>query len=197
MSVPRMFRVALTGFVVLLATAPVSGCGGQHSANPAASGRELPDQEVSDFVLTETDQGVPCWTLFARYSATYNARNLIIARGVRVDFFSRDGKGTSTLTAREGEIHQVSRDMTARGDVVITSAEGVRMSTEEMRFVNREQRIVVPDDRLVRVEREQDVLTGYGFESDPDLRHYEVKRNVSAQVRPRAGGTLPPAGGRR
>jgi LPS export ABC transporter protein LptC len=197
MSFPRMLRVVLTGLVALLATAAISGCGGQHTASPAASGRELPDQEVSDFVLTETDQGVPSWTLFARYSATYNARNVIIARGVRVDFFDREGKGTSTLTAREGEIHQATRDMTARGDVVLTSAqERVRMTTEEMRFVNSQQLILVPEDRLVRVERESDVLTGYGFKSDPELRHYEVIRDVRAQVRPRAE-IRPPAGGAR
>jgi len=41
----------------------------------------------------------------------------------------------------------------------------------------------------VRVERAENVLTGYGFESDPDLRHYEFKRNVQATVTPPSSGT--------
>jgi len=40
------------------------------------------------------------------------------------------------------------------------------------------------------VERASDVLTGYGFESDPDLRHYEFKRAVKATVRTRSGGVI-------
>ena len=156
---------------------------------------ELPDQEVRNFVLTETDEGTPVWKLYARYAAMYDARNNIVARAVRVDFFDPRGKKTSELSAREGEIDQLSRDMTARGNVVIQTAEGTRMSTEELRFMNRTQR--VRSDREVRVERAGDVLTGIGFESDPELKHYEFKSKVRAQVRTRSGGLTGPQGGTR
>jgi LPS export ABC transporter protein LptC len=185
----------MTVLAALLAAALVVGCGEKRSPGPVSATGELPDQEVSDFVLTETDQGTPAWTLFARYAATFSARNRITARGVRVDFFDRTGAGTSTLTAREGEINQSTHDMTARGDVVLKSAEGTRMTTEVMHFLNLSQRIVVPDEILVRVERAGDVLTGYGFESDPDLRHYEFKRDVNAVVRTRSGGIIGSGGG--
>ena len=55
-----------------------------------------------------------------------------------------------------------------------------------MRFLNREQMIVSPIEQLVRVERAGDVLTGYGFESDPELEHFEFKREVQATVRTRS-----------
>jgi LPS export ABC transporter protein LptC len=193
----RISRMAALALAALLAAGLAAGCGRQRDMSPASATGELPDQEVSDFVLTETQEGTPAWTLFARYAATYSARNTITARAVRVDFFDREGKGTSTLTAREGEINQSSRDMLARGNVVLKSAEGTRMSTEEMRFLNRTQRIVVPDTRLVRVERTGDVLTGYGFESDPELRHFEFKRRVTATVRTRSGGLAGPSEERR
>lgn len=168
----------------------LAGCGREHSVgSPGATG-ELPDQEVSDFVLTETQQGTPAWRLFARYAAAYNARNVWIARGVRVDFFDEKGAQSSELTAREGEIHQQTRNMTARGDVVIQTSEGTRMSTQEIRFLNKEQKIVSPLEQEVRVERHGDVLTGYGFESDPDLRHFEFKRRVQATVHTQSGGGI-------
>jgi LPS export ABC transporter protein LptC len=148
----------------------------------------LPDQEVSDFVVTETDAGNPQWTLYARSAAMYNARNAIVARGVRVDFFDDKGQRSSTLTAREGELNQQRHDMVARGNVVLQTTEGTRMSTEELQFVNDHQRIV--SDRFVRVERAGDVLTGIGFESDPNLEHFEFKRQVRATVRTRSGGFL-------
>ena len=134
----------------LLAT----GCSGHKQASPVGAGTELPDQEVTDFVLTETDQGRPQWTLYARYAATYQAKNLVMSHDIRVDFFDDKGARSSELTAHEGEIQQQTRDMTARGHVVMQTTEGTRMTTEELHFNNDRQQIT--SDRLVRVEREGD-----------------------------------------
>jgi len=184
-------RIAVPLIALLLA-----GCGGQRGFESPGDSGELPDQEVRDFVLTETDQGTPVWTLYAREAATYQARNTVIARAIRVDFYDEDGERTSELTASEGEINQRTRDMTARGNVVIQTEEGTRMSSDVLSFNNRDQLILAPDDQLVRVEREADVLTGYGFESDPELKHFEFKRQVRARVRPRSDGLIGPEGGK-
>lgn len=172
----------------------VSGCGRQRTVGITKDAGELPDQEVSDFAVSETDRGRPLWKLYARYAATYTARNQVTARGVRVDFFDDQARHSSTLTAREGDINQRTRNMTARGNVVLLTTEGTRLSTEELRFLNKENRIVVPVERLVRVERGNDVLTGYGFESDPNLEHYEFKKSVKATVR--SQGEMPEGGSR-
>jgi len=172
----------------LLATLLTAGCDQARRVVPGPSTGELPDQEVGDFVVTETDAGRPEWTLYARSAAMFNARSLVVAHGVRIDFFDEKGERSSTLTAREGEMHQTRRDMVARGNVVLQTVEGTRMSTEVLQFLNREQRIV--SDAFVRVERGGDILTGYGFESDPELRHFEFKRKVQAVVRTRSGGVV-------
>ena len=181
----RSARALLVGFALILSSL---GCGQEPRAVPGPSSGELPDQEVSDFVVTETDAGKPQWTLYARSAAIYNARNTIIAQAIRVDFFDDKGARSSTLTAREGELNQQRRDMVARGDVVLQTTEGTRMSTEELQYLNQRNRIV--SDRFVRVEHEGDVLTGVGFESDPNLEHYEFKKKVQATVRTRSGGLL-------
>lgn len=173
------------------------GCGRQTEVGPPQATGALPDQEVSDFVLTETDEGALQWKLYARYAATYSARNVVQVRGVRVDFFDEKGGRSSELTAREGELQLQSHDMTARGNVVLQTTEGTRMSTEELRFLNGEQKIVSPVSQQVRVERRGDVLTGFGFESDPELRHFEFKQNVRATVRTQSGGDILEPGGRK
>jgi LPS export ABC transporter protein LptC len=193
---PAVDRTTLALLMVMvIGLGALTGCDRQRTVGPASSGRELPDQEVSDFAVTETDGGRPQWRLFARYAATYTARNLVTARAIRVDFFDENAQRTSTLTAREGDLNQRTRNMTARGNVVLQTTEGTRLSTQELRFMNRDNRIVVPDDQLVRVERGNDVLTGYGFESDPDLTHYEFKREVRATVRSRPAEGSDAAGG--
>lgn len=167
----------------------IAGCGERRSLSPASNSGVLPDQEVSDFVLTETDQGIPQWTLYAQYAATYSTRNTITARGIRVDFFNDQGVKNSTLTSREGEINQLSRDMTASGDVILQSQDGTRMTTQHLQFLNHDQRIRTDD--FVRVERAGDVLTGVGFDSDPQLKHFEFRSKVNATVRPSSGSLAP------
>lgn len=166
----------------------LNGCGSGNSRHATVPPGELPDQEVSDFVLTETDQGRPQWTLYARSASTFTAQQLIRVRGVRVDFFGEDGTRSSELIAREGEIHQERRDMVARGGVVLSTREGTRMTTEELSYLNLANKIT--SDRLVRVEREGDVLQGVGFESDPGLKHFEFRTQVRATVRNSTGAVL-------
>ena len=171
-----------------LLAAMAAGCAPGRERSAVGSPAEMPDQEVTDFVLTETDQGAPKWTHHAKYAATYTSRTLVVARDIRLDFFDEKGARSSELTAREGEIQQDTRDMTARGNVVLTTSEGTRMTTQEMRFSNTAQ--LITSTKLVRVEREGSTLEGVGFSSDTDLRHFEFKSQVDALVRTRNGAIL-------
>ncbi len=182
----------LAGLALALA---VLGCSGGKKVSASGVAGELPDSEVQDFTVTETDSGRAQWTLFAKSAATYTARDQVSARTVRIDFFGEDGLKSSELNAREGELYQRTRDMIARGDVVLQTTEGWRMTTEELHFLNSAHRI--QSDKLVRVEKEGSVLEGVGFESDPNLVHFEFLHEVRATVRPGVGQTLPGKAGRK
>jgi lipopolysaccharide export system protein LptC len=193
LATPRLPLLAVALAWVLILGIP--GCGGSPRVSSVPDTGELPDQEVSDFEATETDQGALQWKMYARSAATYRARNTVVARGVRIDFFDEKGKRASTLTAREGEMNDLSHDMIARGDVVIQTTEGTRMTTDQLRFLNKMQRIQT--DSFVRVDRRGDVLTGWGFESDPQLKDFQFKRQVKATVHTRSGGAVEQRGGTR
>lgn len=169
------------------------GCGGSPQLSSVQAEGELPDQEVSDFEATETDQGAVQWKMYARSASTYRARSTVVARGLRIDFFDEKGERTSTLTAHEGEMSDRTHDMIARGDVVIQATEGTRMTTDQIQFLNKRQRIQT--DSFVRVDRRGDVLTGWGFESDPGLKDFQFKRKVKATVQTRSGGAVESRGG--
>ena len=83
LEIPHTVRATLFGLLVALLAA---GCSQKRSVSPAATTGELPDQEVTDFAITETDAGQQEWKLYARDAATYSARNMIIAHQVRIDF---------------------------------------------------------------------------------------------------------------
>jgi LPS export ABC transporter protein LptC len=183
---------AALGILLLLVT---TGCSERRTDGLPPGTADLPDQEVRDFALTETDQGAVEWKLYAGYAAMYDVKNTITARGVCVDFYDEKGVQSSQLTAREGEINQLTRDMTARGNVVLTNSDGTRMSTQSIRFLNRQQKIV--SDVQVRVEKNGNVLTGIGFESDPDLKHYEFKHDIHGTVSPGSEKLIGPREGKK
>jgi len=145
----------------------------------------LPDQEARDFTLTESAAGTKNWTLRAEYAAMYNREQRVDATTVQIDFFDREGVLYSTLLADRGTVHQRTNDLEARGNVRVTTKNDVRMETDSLRFIN--QTGMIESDGFVRVTRNGDVLTGYGFDSDATLEHFRLRREVRAEVRS-AGG---------
>jgi len=165
--------------MVLFASAP--GCRRQPASTESAAEVRIPDQEARDFTLTESNEGRKNWTLWSAYAAMYNDQNLVDARTVRIEFFDAAGKRFSTLIADEGRVYQRSNDLEARGHVRVTTESGIFMETDSLRWQNTRGKIV--SDGFVRVTRQHDVVTGYGFESDPSLNHFTLRQEVRAEVR--------------
>jgi len=171
--------VAALFATVLFAAA--SGCSRQPASTESAAEVRIPDQEARDFTLTESNEGRKNWTLWSAYAAMYNDQNLVDARTVRIEFFDAAGKRFSTLIADEGRVYQRSNDLEARGHVRVTTESGIFMETDSLRWQNTRGKIV--SDGFVRVTRQHDVVTGYGFESDPSLNHFTLRQEVRAEVR--------------
>ncbi len=163
----------------------IGGCQGR--SMPVASDEEIkiPDQEARDFTLTESAAGTKNWTLRAEYAAMFNREHRVDAKTVRIDFFDAEGTLYSTLTADRGEIDQRTNDLKARGNVRVSTKNDVAMETDSLQFLNRTGKIL--SDGFVKVTRQGDVLTGFGFESDATLEHFRLRREVRAEVR-NAGG---------
>ncbi len=168
------------GFVVCLILLYVS-CGGTEKGEQSLGARDIPDQEFTDFTTYESDSGVVKWVLEAPVARIYNARKLLVTVEPRITFFSEEGETTSVLTADKGEYQQVSHDLTALGSVVVTSRQGYVLETESLVWVNELEEIHTED--FVRFIKENDVLTGYGFRSDPELENVTIQRDVEAYLR--------------
>jgi len=173
------FRLAAFAAVAWLAAS--AGCGSKAPPQPDGGARRVPDQEARDFTLTESSEGRKNWTLRASYAAMYTDRHLIDAQTVRIEFFDSKGAMYSTLLADQGLVDQRTNNLEARGHVRITTQSGVKMETDSLRWLNDRQRIV--SDAFVRVTRKHDVVTGWGFESDPSLDRFHLARQVQAEVR--------------
>ena len=162
-------------------TAMLTGCGAQSEPPPSEESAELPEQEVMEFSLTETVGGDKSWTLLAERAEVFDSKGFSKVFGVKILFYGPEGDVSSVLTSRRGRISEGSKDLQAFGDVLLESSEGVTLRTETLRWDNANSRIW--SSEFVTVTSGNEVLTGYGFDSDPDLKNVEVHSQVKISGR--------------
>ena len=83
------------------------------------------------------------WSLDADHAEVYDKRQETLMRRVAIRVFSKDADWT--VTAAEGVLNNDSRDVALRGDVVVTSRDGLRMTTQSLRWRNQERALDTTD----------------------------------------------------
>jgi LPS export ABC transporter protein LptC len=94
--------------------------------------------------------------------------------GLNVEFYSRPyGLLASVLTADSAVIEDDTKNMTARGNVVVTS-ERTLTTVKTSTLIWDNARNILRSDEFVDITSPTERLQGYGFESDPNLQHYTI-----------------------
>lgn len=148
---------------------------------PIVPGTSLPDsadQLLFGITVYLTDAGVRRAELKSDTALMYDANTRTELRKVNTIFFTQAGERDATLTSREGTYNMRLGTMEARGDVVVNSTTGRRLTTSQLRYdpgrneVSSDSafRLTTPDGR---------VMQGIGFVSDPDLNSIRILKNPS------------------
>jgi LPS export ABC transporter protein LptC len=126
--------------------------------------------------MTFSTAGVLKAVLHARRVRTYDDRKLTeLDSGVRVEFYDRLGKHSTTLTSQRATVNLSTNDMTAYTNVHIVSDSGTVVDTDSLQWLNRDQRL--HSDAHVRIaEKNGRITTGIGFDGDQNLSHYTILR---------------------
>ena len=177
-------RAAILLLCAALAAAAAS-CGQGERPERTLGTTEMADQEFSDFTTMESDSGQVKWILEAPVARVYNLRKLLVTDNPRITFYDENGEVSSVLTADKGEYDQETHDMTAIGNVVVTTIEGYTLETESLIMLREDGEIHSED--FVKVTKGNDVLTGYGFQGYPELKNVDIKRDVRAYLRDEEG----------
>jgi LPS export ABC transporter protein LptC len=170
--------------LALILAFALGGCAEDETRRtPAARDKPLPDQVITGFSLTETTMGEKDWHMEADKAYIYEKRNILEAEAIVVTFFDEAGAARSVLKADYGKLNRGSDDMEAIGNVVVTSSDGVVLETQTLRWESELRKIISEDS--VRIVRDEDVLTGWGFRGDPDLGSFRIMRNMKATIKAR------------
>lgn len=124
-----------------------------------------------------TDAGLLRAKLVADTGFIFDDGTRIELLDVNLTFFTATGAENAVLTSREGTYRMRLGSMEARGDVLVVSEDGRRLTTEQLRYdPNRNQ--ISSDSAFVLTEPSGRRLEGVGFISDPDMNNIRILSNV-------------------
>jgi LPS export ABC transporter protein LptC len=133
---------------------------------------ELPDQESKQAVITFTEEGKLKAILYSDNIKVLGDKSEKLLENIKIEFFDETEKQTSTLTALHGKIDDETQDMYAIDSVVAVSDSGVTLTTNELIWKNKTKKIST--DKFVRIVNKEEIIEGYGFESDQNLHNYTI-----------------------
>ena len=138
------------------------------------------DIVVKGIDYTETRDGLRRWHLLAD-SADYNVKDgFTLIRDVFMTFFDEQGEQIATLKSQTGELHTESKEVTARGEVVVESVRGYFFYSDYLDF--SEAARLITTDAPIRMLSDEMELTGTGLKFDVDKHAYQVLGQVKARI---------------
>jgi len=131
--------------------------------------------------------GVRRALILADTAYTYQDTQIMEFRTLRVTFFDAAGIQTSVLTAGAGTYRIQSEALDARQNVVVLSADGKRLSSQQLLYDKAANQ--VKTDSAFTYQSASEFVQGTGFVSDPEFRNPVIRQ---ARGRQRGGGILLP-----
>jgi len=173
--VPRSLRLAL----LTLPWLAVAACGENGEIDLPSAGEGYPEQETEAYHTRQTRAGVPVWELWGDRAESYPGEDTMLLHGVRMHFY-QDGERAAVLTAQSAEVDQQTEFTTARGDVVVVNKDGDRLESEVLNWDPAQQSIET--EEFVRFTRGDQILTGYGMDTDPELANVRIHRQFQGDL---------------
>lgn len=135
---------------------------------------KAPDEVTKNLRVFYTDSGYARVEVFAALAETYSKPESItkLKDGIKVNFFSADGKIVSTLTALYGEINNTKGTMFVRDSVQLVNYEKKqRMETEALFWNQKDSAIYTTSNVIVRSP--DGIVYGDGIRTKQDFSSYE------------------------
>ncbi|MES2765669.1 MAG: LPS export ABC transporter periplasmic protein LptC [Bacteroidota bacterium] len=165
--------------ILLLVVIAAIGCGGDDDAAqntiPAAEVKDIPSHLTWNITVRFMDSSITKAILKGRRARVYEERQeTLLDSGVTVDFMGTTGaKRVARMTSDSCRVDDRTRDMIARGNVVVVSdSTGKKLTTTLLIWDNARQKLRTTE--FVRIESPGEVIEGYGLESDQYLKEYKI-----------------------
>jgi LPS export ABC transporter protein LptC len=124
-----------------------------------------------------TDSGKVKMRMWAPEQQEMETGNQVFPKGVKIDFYGKDGKVSSVLTAKEAYFDKLTGNYTVKNNVEIQSKDqGKKLNTEELKWLPKKHRVLIEKQHFVRIQTPTEVLTGNGLEATEDFTWYKITK---------------------
>ena len=169
--------------IASLATAVTLAAACRHDKEPVTA-PSSPMADSADQVMFGarailTDKGLMRAELFGDTAYFFDDNTRIELRTVKTNFFTTEGAQNAVLTSKQGT-YRTQGSMEARGDVVVVSTDGRRLTTPQLRF-DQTRNEISSDSAFVLTEPGRSVA-GVGFVSDPNMNNVRILKTTSGST---------------
>jgi LPS export ABC transporter protein LptC len=136
------------------------------------------DYWIKEVHLQEEDRGRGNWQLDADYGEVFEDLGKTLMKKVTIRI--NEPTRAWTVSSDEGELVRDTKDIVLSGHVVVVSSDGLRLETDRLNWMAKEQRVWT--DEPVTVWRRGVVVRGQGFESRSREEVTTVKGRLRATL---------------
>jgi LPS export ABC transporter protein LptC len=144
------------------------------------------DYRVNEVHISETLEGNLRWTLDADHAEVFDKEHRTVMQTVSIRVFSE--KTEWRVTADKGVLDNESRDVSLTGNVVVTSSDGLTLTTNALSWRNSERNLFTDD--VVEVRREGTTIVGRGLDVRMKEQHAVLGKRVRVVITNRANANL-------
>jgi LPS export ABC transporter protein LptC len=175
----------LRAFACASTLALVWACTDTNTPMPASGdvGADSADQVMFGVTLYLTDGGIRRAEVHADTAYMYEENTRTELRKVNATFFKPSGEQDGVLTSLEATYNTRLGNMEARGNVIVTAADGRKLESPHLRYEPSRNEIT-SDSTFLATYTDGRTLSGVGFVSDPDLRNVRVLRAARSSGTP-------------
>ena len=132
-------------------------------------------QEGTNVTINYTDSGHLKASIFAPSLIGFkkDGNDIVkMPKGVKGDFYNREGAKESMITAEKGISYQSKKITEVWQNVVVTNTKGEKLNTEKLTWNQNTQKIYT--DKFVRITTATEILTGEGMEANQDFSSWVI-----------------------
>lgn len=175
--VKRLFALAIVFFAAAIACS-------EKTRPPTGTGSALADsadQVMFNARFNLTDRGLERAQLEADRAYFFDESTRVELENVKTTFYTVSGERDAILTSKRGTYSSRMGNMIARGNVLVVSETGRRLTTQELRY-DQSRNEIASDSAFILTEPGRR-LEGIGFRADPNMNNVRVLKAASGYSR--------------
>ena len=167
------------GVVVMLLL--LSSCGGKQKAmGEAITERDsLPVMTTLGVTTLISDSGITRYKIITEEWEIYDKKNppyWAFEKGVYLEKFDSLFHIDASIKAATAYYYEKKKLWELRSNVHIRSQRGDKFDTDLLFWDEKQERVY--SDKFIRIEQEDKIITGYGFESNQQMTEYQIYNNT-------------------